>query len=279
MSTFKQLEKELEAVSVIKTITMTYQEISQKEMDDIREVAISNRKLIEELSRIYAISKKAYEKEEGGEKKDKLFRDFSKGSLVIFLSANSRFYGSLLWDVWHETTGYLEKKEADLAVVGEMGKYFAENSRKVSQFEFFNIDDEEPKEDEVKELVDFVKPYKNIIVFHGKFHNIMRQESVKSDISGEMPKEEYGEESEYLFEPSTKEVLRFFEEELITAFFNQAFLEHRLSRHATRVVAMYQAGENAKERIEKLSKGIKRIKRKELDKKQFEITGSFGLWK
>ena len=272
---FKEIEDNLEAVSAIKTIATTYQEISQKEMSNIREKALKNRKFISKLAGIYTTTKEAHLKKDDREEVIKK----EKEEVVVFLSANARFYGALLWDVWAEAKKYLQKTNSDLVVIAENGRFFAQNSDGVDDFTYFDLKDEEPDEEQVKKIVEFIKKYKKINVFHGEFENILKQSSAKTVIPGKLPEDIDEEDSEgFLFEPSTKEILEVFETELLTAFFNQTFLEHRLARHATRVVAMHQAGENAEERQEKLKMKLIRLKRKELDKKQFEITGPLQLW-
>lgn len=274
MSTFKEIEDNLEAVSAIKTIATTYQEISQKEMSKIREKALKNREFIGKLAQVYSKTKEErLKKEDQTERKTK-----KEGKVAIFLSANARFYGALLWEVWAQTKEYLEKNDADLVVIAENGKFFVQNTSFGEDFTYFDLDDEEPEEGQIKEIIEHIKNYKSISIFHGHFENILKQNSTKTEIPGKLPEKEIDESVGYLFEPSTESVLDFFETELLTAFFNQTFLEHRLARHATRVVAMHQAGENAKERKENLRMTIKRLKRKELDKKQFEITGPLQLW-
>lgn len=274
MSTFKEIEDNLEAVSAIKTIATTYQEISQKEMSKIREKALKNRKFIGRLGKIYTKTKQEHQKKEDQE----LPIDKKTGKVAVFLSANARFYGSLLWEVWSQIKKYLEENDADLVVIAENGKFFAQNSPFGKDFTYFDLDDENPEEEQIKEIIDFIKQYKKISIFHGHFENILKQNSTRTEIPGKLPDKKIEDSDSYLFEPSTEKVLEFFETELLTAFFNQTFLEHRLSRHATRVVAMHQAGENAKERKENLKMTIKRLKRKEMDKKQFDITGPLQLW-
>lgn len=277
MSTFKEIEDNLEAVSAIKTIATTYQEISQKEMSDIRDKALENRKFISKLGEVYTTTKRAHMEKDGSSDSDILKKE--KDEVAVFLSANARFYGALLWDVWANVKDYLEKTKADLVVIAENGRFFAQNSDGVEDFTYFDLADEEPDEENIKQVVDFIKKYKKINLFHGKFENILKQSSTRTVIPGKLPEDIEGEDTEgFLFEPSTEEILKVFETELLTAFFNQVFLEHRLSRHATRVVAMHQANENAKERKENLKMKLIRLKRKELDKKQFEITGPLQLW-
>ncbi len=272
----REIKEKVKAVSAIETIAVTYQEVSQNKMNEIRETALGNRKFIEKLSLVYASAKDAYLRDK--EEEIDLLAGKKDAEVVVFISANARFYGALIWKVWVELRDYLQKNRAELVVLGEVGKFMAENAYG-DEFEYFDIDDEEPGEDQVKKLIDFIENYKKITVFHGKFKNILNQEAAITDISGQISEREAKEEASYLFEPSPKKVLEFFEKELITAFFNQSFLEHRLSRHATRMVAMHRASNNAQEEIEGLKQEEIRMKRRLLDKKQFEITTPYQLWK
>ncbi len=271
MRTEREIKDNLKAVSAIGTITTTYQEISKKEMNRIRETALENRRFISELTRVYAAAKKAYFADKAERRSDK------KERLIIMLSASSRFYGSLVMEIWREVGDYLDKNQADLAVIGEVGKRLVEKSRPDLKFSYFELTEDDPQEEEVKEVSDFISEYREVIVFHGKFRTILSQDVVGTDIAEEIT-EDVEKPDDYLFEPSPEAVLDFFENELKTAFFNQAVLEHRLSRHATRMVAMHKAGQNAEEREEDLEKERRKLRRRMRDKKQLEITSSFSLW-
>jgi len=116
-------------------------------------------------------------------------------------------------------------------------------------------------------------------VFHGRFQTILSQRVVQSNISGGSIKEKKIDEiKKYLFEPSAEAVLDFFETELISAFLNQTILEHRLSRYASRMIAMYQATESAKKRKKELEVEQKKLMRQLLNKKQIEIFSGLQLW-
>lgn len=273
----REIQEKIKAVSAIETITVTYQEVSQNKMNEIREEALRNRKFIGKLSSVYSSAKDAYLRELEDDQVD-IFKEKKDAEVVVFISANARFYGALIWKVWVKLKEYLKENGAHLVVIGEVGKFMAENEYG-DDFEYFDLDDEDPKEKEVKKLIDFIKNYRKISVFHGEFKNILKQNAVITNISGEIEEREADKGDSYIFEPSPKEVLKFFESELITAFFNQAYLEHRLSRHATRMVAMHRASNNAEEEIEELQKKKSRLKRSLLDKKQFEITAPYQLWK
>lgn len=278
MATIQEIRKKIKTVSLMERITLAFQEISKEEMNRIREMTLKNREFIEELLKVYTQAKKAFlieAKEEG----EKILLP-PKKEVVVFLSANARFYGGLVWEVWRKVSEYLKKNEADLVVVGEIGKYIVEQAKPKNKVYYFDLDDEKPKEKEIREISNFLKDYSQIKVFHGKFKTILSQEIVCTDISGEISEEKKEKEFySFLFEPSPKAVLDFFKTELILAFFSQAFFEHRLSRHATRMVQMYRANKKAKERKEILKREERRLKWRKLEKKQQEINLVSQLWK
>jgi len=276
MPILKKIKEDLKAVSNIETITRTYQEIANLRMNEIRQKVLNNREFIEELSQVYTLAKKAYLVLL---KKEKPFIKRKGERVVVFLSGNERFYGTLFSDIWRELLNYLAKNKADLAVVGRMGKYLAERSGFGHKMFYFELNDDKPEKNRLREIIDFIKNYEEIIIFHGRFQTILSQKVVQSNISGGVTlKEELEEVKSYLFEPSPEAVLEFFETELLSAFFNQTILEHRLSKYAARMVAMYQATENAKKRERKLKIEQKKIERQLLNRKQIELFSGSQLW-
>jgi len=276
MPILKKIKEDLKAVSNIETITRTYQEIANLRMNEIRQKVLNNREFIEELSQVYTLAKKAYLVLL---KKEKPFIKPKRERVVVFLSGNERFYGTLFSDIWRELLNYLAKNKADLAVVGRMGKYLAERSGFGHKMFYFELNDDKPEKNRLRGIIDFIKNYEEIIIFHGRFQTILSQKVVQSNISGGVTLEEELEEvKSYLFEPSPEAVLEFFETELLSAFFNQTILEHRLSKYAARMVAMYQATENAKKRERKLKIEQKKIERQLLNRKQIELFSGSQLW-
>lgn len=297
MAILKEIKENLKAISNIETITRTYQEIANLRMNKIRQEVLNNREFIEELSRVYILAKKNYlaQVKKGRLTKVKehsflsppRFARVKKESfikrrgerVVVFLSGNERFYGTLILDIWREILNYLAENEADLAVVGRVGKYLADRSGFDHKMFYFDLDDDNPEKWRIKGIIEFIKNYEEIIIFHGRFQTILSQKVVQSNISGGVsPEKELAEVKSYLFEPSLQTVLEFFETELMSAFFNQTILEHQLSRYATRMVAMYQATENAKKRKRELEIEEKKLDRQLFNKQQIELFSGFQLW-
>jgi F-type H+-transporting ATPase subunit gamma len=232
-------------------------------------MVLRNREFIEELLKVYRVVM--------GFKFERKKRT-RKERVLVFLSSNERFYGSLILDIWKEVERYLKERGGDLAIVGRMGRYLVERSDLKLNFFYFDLDDEKPELEKVKEIVDFVKAYEEILVFHGKFKTVLDQRVEITNIGRKEAEKERVEKS-YLFEPSPEEVVRFFEEELLFSFFHQALWDHQLSRYATRMVSMYRAQENAKKLKEKMRIKMEKLKREIYNKKQIEQFASYKLWK
>lgn len=278
MTTVHQIKKKINITYLIETIASAYQEISQREMNKIREMTLKNRQFMEKMIETYSELKKASLLEEPEEKEKKPTMAAKKERAVIFLSTNARFYGSFMLEIFKKVFYFLKKSKGDLVVVGEVGKNLVEKTNPDLKFHYFSMDDEKPTEEEVKKLIEFLRNYQELIFFHGKFKTILTQEVSQTVISEKIPEKEIKTQSAYLFEPSKEAILDFFEKEMMKNFFLQIFLEHRLSRHATRMVQMYRIKERAKERREELEKLKRRFKWQNFDKRQMEITLSSKLW-
>lgn len=279
MATLKEVKKDLEIVSTIKDITGIYQEIAHLRMKKIRTTVLNNRKVFEALSQTYQRIRSAYVLHTRGLKnKEKSFRSGqTRKTVAVFLSANKPFYGKLILDIWNNLLDFLEENDADLVIVGRVGKYFAEKSGLGFKFLYFELDDVEPEKEKIKEIVELVRKYKKIVVFHGKYKTPLFQELAEDDISGGLPFKKVKNAENYLFEPSAKAVLDFFENQIIVVLFNQSIMEHQLAKYASRMTVMYQAVENAKKVKNKLKKEENKLKRQKLNKEQIKVFSGLNL--
>ena len=285
MMGLKNIQKNLEVVDSLKEITSTYHEIANLEMNRIRKDVLATREFLEGVAQIYRHAKLAYiatlrNEKQALEKVEFIRRNGKK--IIVFLSANERFYGPLIIEIWQEVLKNLTSNY-ELAVVGKIGKYFAQQQRTVPKFSYFDLDDDHPKSDEIQTILKSIRQYETIIVFHGRFETVTFQKAVQSNISGGITFDEKDFPSrekirKYIFEPSPRAILEFFENEIIDAFFQQTILEHQLAKFASRMMAMYQATENAKKLIRKLQHQKENIQKEIQNKKQLERISSFKLW-
>jgi len=278
MPTLKEIGKNLETVSLIKNIASTYQEIANLRMNQIKERVFKNRQFFQELSATYQRVRTAYLYFEKEKSKEISFRKTKKDEVVVFLSANEFFYGPLLLNIWQEVEKYLKKSEADLVIVGRVGKYLAEKSGFKRKITFFELDEVNPEKEKISQIFDYLRDYKRILVFHGRYEKALVQRAVVDEISSwPVLSEEKAERKNYIFEPSAEEILNFFETEILAILFSQTIFEHQLSRYASRVIAMYEATEKAKEAEKKLFLLREKLKKQKLNKKQIEYFGGLKI--
>jgi len=274
MPTIKEIEKNLERIETIKNLTNIYHQIANLRMKKVREEVLRNRKFFEELLSCYQRIKTAYLfflKEKKIKERKILLLKGKREKVIIFLSANHFFYGTLILDIWSKILSYLKENKADLIVVGRVGKYLAERSGFGHKMFYFELDDEKPEKENITGIIEFAKDYKKILVFYGRYKTVLTQEPTMSEIS-ELPFEEKGGEiKKYLFEPSPEAVLEFFEREIVVTLFNQCLLEHQLARYASRMIAMYRARENAKNLREKMETIRNKLLRQKSNKEQIEL--------
>jgi len=282
MDTLKKIDQQLKMISALNSITTVYQEIAHLKMMEIRKEVLKTREFLEQLAKVYHSVKKSYLKffKKGGGK-EPAFITKKRGTVAIFLAANEFFYGTLILDIWSKIYDFWKNNKTDLVVVGRLGKYLAESYKLGNKIFYFELNDEKPEEEKevIKEIIEFVKKYEKIVVFHGKFETILNQEATVTDLSGGIwPEIKTEEVKNYLFEPSPQAVLEFFETEIVGNLFNQTILEHSLAKHTARMIAMYQATENIKQSKKQLEKNRRKLEWQQSDKKQIEIFSGFKLW-
>lgn len=285
MDTLKKIKERLETISALNVITNVYQEIAYSRMIEIRKEVLRTREFLDELAKVYHLIKQSYSNFFKKKLiKKKVGKEFSfimkkRGMVTIFLSANEFFYGTLILDIWSRVYDFWKNNKTDLVVIGRVGKYLTESYRLGLKIFYFDLNDQKPEEERIKEVIEFVKRYERIIVFHGKFETILSQNPAITDISGGVSlKERVDEIKNYLFEPSPEAVLEFFETEIVGNLFRQTILEHSLAKYTARMITMYQATENIKQFKKELQKNKRKLEWQLLDKKQVEIFSGFKLW-
>jgi len=269
MLTLKELKKEIKNIEAIKDLVVTYQEIATIKMRKIREQVLRNRKFFAELTKTYKEIKLCYLLE----KKKKKIKYFpKKEEVIVFLSANEFLYGNLIWEIWQKVISYLKKSKADLVVIGKVGKYFSQKSKIKNKIFYFELDDEKIEKEKLIKITNHLNQYEKILVFFGKYEGGLVQKAAMEEITTQIEIEKQPKSvTKYLFEPSIEEVLRFFEEEILTVLFHLTLLEHQLAKYAARMVAMSEAGERAKKLEREYKKKELMKKREILSKKQIEI--------
>jgi F-type H+-transporting ATPase subunit gamma len=284
MATLKSIKEELQIISAIKELSESYQEIANLKVSRIKNEVLKNREFFKEIIELYKRIKSA--KKDFVSKALKEKKDLNEKTAIVVISANHFFYGPLLLNIWNEAKSYftkIDEDKRDIIIIGRIAKYYAEREKLGHKIFYFDISDDNPEEKNIVELIEFVTSYKKIVVFHGKFEGAINQKVQITEIAAESVLKEISEKKQkekkinYLFEPSAKEIIDFFETEIVATVFNQTILEHQLARYASRVISMYQSIENAKKTEKMLNLTKNKVERDILNKKQSELFANLLL--
>lgn len=275
MHSLEEIQNKKDIISSLESIAYVYQQQALDRMETLRQEVLETRSFLGGVAKIYNRAKGTYLSSlRGGEEEFKKasFIQRNGRQVVVFLSANERFYGAIILDLWSEVKEWFKEHECDLVVVGSVGKRLARSDGLVDDINYFDLDDKEPEKGQISRILDFISNYEQILVYHGSFETIFSQTTERENISGGVTlKEAPGKEAnKYLFEPSPEEILKFFETEIIQALFKQSILEHQLGRSASRLMAMSSAHEKSEKKILNFQQEKRRLQRRIKNKKQLE---------
>jgi ATP synthase F1 gamma subunit len=255
MQSIKGIQAELVDLEDIKLVTETLEEIAAVNMQRIRNAVLNNRSWNEELHAIFSEVSSAYERKILKLVKKK--EGSNNRSILVFLSANTGFYGEVISNTFQKFLTAAKKADTktDLLIVGQVGKYFMENALPNKQYTFAEFPDDRIDIQKLQEILVLLKPYEQVLVFHTKFKNLLSQRVAQSIVTGAvepMKSSDTDQASKYIFEPSLEEIVVFFQTEIFASLLEQVFHESRLSKLAARMVFLHGATSNIEERHKKI---------------------------
>ena len=266
----KLLKNEFLDLSDFYSMIAAYEEISALRMRKVKKSILERREFMQGLNEAFAYIAYAY----------KIYRDMLKGkaknnilntngkTVSVLLSSNTGLYGDVIRSSFNLFESDIKKEKTDLVLVGRMGKkYFDETGNKQS-YKYFDLSDSGIEEESVKEILDYVVDYTNVIVYHGVFKSILSQEPIKTMVTGELMKIEQSlgtYDTRFLFEPSIEKVAEHFEKQIASLIFEQTIFESSLSKFASRMISLDKAAENISSKLKYLNFSVLKTKHKELN--------------
>lgn len=288
MVTKKELTKETEFLTILRTILETYEEIAATRMARIRSSVLGSRDFLLEINAIFQQVKASYKAQIELLMKNKRIKDFSKltfikrngKTLYVFISANTGLYGDIIRKTYNVFIENLKKETGDVAILGRLGYeiFTAENAKIPATY--FEFPDNKMDNAVVQKIVEHIIQYEKVLVFYEQFNNVVSQSPIVTNISGDpLPWEKGGPQARYFFEPSLEKIMEFFEKEIFASIFQQTIFESELAKFAARMVSLDFASENTKARLKQVILASQRIKHQENNKRQLEKFASMSLWK
>lgn len=287
MITKKEVLAKKEFLLTLKTIMETYEEIAASRMQNIRNSVLQSRSFVLDLNNIFQEVKSSYKKNLVALMKKKKIKDPLKLSFInrngktlfVFLSSNTGLYGDIIRRTFTLFAKQFRQEKADAAIIGRIGyQQFSQEFTKVP-FTYFDLPDNKIDSVSLAKIISFLIQYDKIVVFYGQFRNVVLQEPLMLNISGDLlPSAEQNTQIKYFFEPTLEKILEFFEKEIFSSIFQQIVLEAQLAKFAARMVALDEATGNIRNKLKETIFQQERIRHQARNKKQIETLASISLW-
>lgn len=279
MANKKQIKEELDSLETLKSSVQAFEELAGIRTKKVKAYVLENRDYYSGLRSIFSQVKRSYKKElEKIEQKKKM--KLLKGKVTnskmlkttaVLISSNTGLYGGLINSVFKLFEKYISDNKADIVIVGRIGLQLYKEKEIKKPYKYFDLSDSVFEPYQVNSIFEYLKDYKDIIIFHGRFENILRQIALKNKVAEvSIELERSVEEKKYLFEPSLEKVLEFFETVIKASIFDHLLYESNLAKYASRMINLYFAREKIQKRINAVGFDKLRLKHSEENRKQLE---------
>lgn len=182
----------------------------------------------------------------------------------VFVSANLGFYGDIVERTYEQFAAHVEHHQPhQLVVLGREGKQMVASRMPHRNFMYVEFPDQTVDETALKNLVDSLKMFERIKIFHGKYVSTITQEVVATKLEGSPM-----EVIDYIFEPDTDSIVKLFEGEILSSVVEQALREGQLSKFAARIMHLGNAMSKIEERTRQLELRKRRMIQDVFNKKQ-----------
>ncbi len=298
----KLILSEIEFTRTFRLIAQAYEEIAVMKMRKVRGSVLKTREYLVKLSDVFFDVKKAHKRYQELMKKMKANSvkkapatiikikqtpvKIKKPTVSVFLSANTSLYGDLIARIFRLFLEKSQKDNSDIIIIGRVGRRLYDESEHKKKYLYFELPDENITLESLKPVIYHLVEYQSILVYYGKFENMINQSASVSNVSGDQPYSTSPEEKDnkkslglnFLFEPSLETILLFFEDLIASSLFRQTVHETQLARLASRVMSMEQAQQNITQQMKKLRFSQIKINRLDQQKKQLERLSGISLW-
>lgn len=271
MSSLKQQQKlYLEGIT-LKSVTQAYSEISATKLSKIRSGMENNIKFASELSDLYHLLRQE------AIKNDLQFSPKIPGEVHLLITSNNRFYSMLERPLskYFETSTLSSQQNSKPVlriVVGKTGPTFLKADHYSLPIQPIILKEDIPSQDELHELIKIISQYQTVFIYHSRFKTVLTQLPVVSEITRSLIKPNTNLiEIHYIFEPELRNILNFFESQILQISLEQTFLESELARTAARLISMDQAETKANAYLKEQTRILGTVKRSIENTKMMEM--------
>ncbi len=262
MPTALKLKQDLAITTALELITESLGEVAAIQYKGTHERIAHNAFFFQEIARVYHdIKLVAAKRNIAG--KQKAQSPKTNQTVSVLLTSNYQFYGNLDKQLSLYFIANTAKYPTDLAVVGSTGKNYLEGIGFGKKYEAFSFHTDIPTQVEINQLLDKIKPYSRILIYHSRFTTILDQEATITELSSaESETEARVKEIDFILEPELEKMLEFFETQILASRLDSIFLQAQLSRTTARMVGMDEAQLNAGKEIDNEKSELTREKKR-----------------
>lgn len=290
MKTSKYLKKELNNIYALKDLVSSLEELSAMKYRKTKRGVLDSRGFLDEISLVYRQVKKNYVNVTGSNETSKFkFRNPSKKTVYVFLSANGGLFGDIIQRSFENLKTYIQRIPPDeVLIAGSIGQrmYDFTDLPNKPPYKYFPLSDSTGDRENLDVILRYCLDFEKVVVFFTKYIEILNQKPVAESVTGDIIFEESINSKEtktetsyddFLYEPSIEQILSLFENQMISSLFEQKVFESGLSKFTSRMVSLDSASERIKEKAKFILNDYQRMRHSESNKKaSVQISGIIG---
>lgn len=283
MQNKQQLKSDADLLQLLTVVAEAYEQVSVTRMKKVRDSVLYTRTFLSHVSDVFMKIKTYKSVAAAILKLEEQSAGKNGKKALVLLSSNGKLYGDIVSRVYKLFVETSEVEEADVVIVGKVGRELYDKYEKKKSYTYFDLPDSNIASTDLKKLTFLLKEYENVDIFYGLFEGFLSQKPVFSSVSGELPEYKKPEteirlDEIYIFEPPLKDLLDFFETQIFVSLLKQSSHEAELARHASRIrsmestlvnIALFQKVNNNEER---------KFDRRLSNSKQQSLMSGISLW-
>lgn len=269
-----EIEKEEVSMATLVELTSAFEGIASMRIAQIKNQVLQATRFFDDLWHIYSQLRV-----------DALFRfgrsqsdgDVIDKELYIIITAEGGFSGDIDQKLIHKMLETYDKEKNEIIVIGHHGAIQL-SQRGIEYKKYFKL----PVKDQninVTPIIREVQKYRETSVFYQEYKSLMVQDVKKIELSAAVKEQgrqstdnqEVISEFNYIFEPSTYDVVDHLESSMMQIAISQLILNSKLAQYASRFKAMTASKERSIEAKGELRLAYNRAKRQIKDERLKEI--------
>ncbi len=274
----QDIEVEENAMGTLIELTSAFEGIASMRIAQIKNQVLQATRFFNELWAIYSQLKVSPIFGFGRGNKDD--EEVIDKELFIIITAEGGFSGDIDQKLIKQMLKSYDKEKNEIVVIGHHGAIQLAQ-RGISYKKYYKL----PKKDQninVKPIIREVQKYKSTTVYYQQYVSLMVQDVRRIELSSAVAQQgkraeqsdddkEYISESNYIFEPSTYDVVDHLESTMMQIAVSQLILDSKLAQYASRFRAMSASHERADEAKKDLHLEYNRARRGIKDDRLKEI--------